>query len=294
MSKVIINLDKWGMLNYGDCFCAFGIADNHPKLGKNVIVSHTSKILKVNEITDAYEFETHNSIYVCKLGNICNDIPYEFSKTTSKSKVAKVYNKYYRYMLYKIAKHNDESINKYGIRLKEEEAKEFERLLELKALCNKEREEKVKLHEAELLEEASKYDNCIFIDLSSISQGSPAAFNINGRTGIINPTQHIGMFTDTVLYINSDDKDNYIDFRYYVRFLGLEIYSWTKNIENVVIHNSKGSTISFNRCVKIEPDETIIINRNTEYERLEACKRHNKPFTCAEKSKVDDLDDLFK
>lgn len=294
MDKVVINLDKWGLLNYGSCFCAFGIADNHPRLGKNVTISHTSEILKVNETADAYEFETHNSVYVCKLGNICDDIPYEFNKTNSKSKVAKVYNKYYRYMLYKLAKHSEESTSKYGIRLKEEETNEFERLLELKALCDKEREEQIKLHEAKLLEEAVKYENCIFIDLSSISQGSKAAFNINGRTGIINPSQHIGMFTDTVLYINSDNKDDYIDFRYYVRFLGLETYSWTDNIEHVVIHNSKGSTISFNRGIKIEPDETIVINRDTEYERLEACKRPKKPFPRAEKSDFDDLDDLFQ
>lgn len=294
MDKVVINLDKWGMLNYGKCFCAFGIADNHPRLGKGVTISHTSEILKVEETVDAYKFETHNSIYVCNLGNISDDIPYEFSKTPSRSKVAKVYNKYYRYVLYRLSKYNEEDISKYGVRLNEEETKEFDRILELAALCNKERDEKAKLHEAKLLEEASKYQNCIFIDLSSISKGSTAAFNIKGRTGIINPMQHIGMVTDTVLYVNSDNKEDYIDFRYFVRHLGVETYSWTENIEQVIIHNSKGSTISFNKGISIEPDETIVINRNTEYERLNACKRPKKPFPRAEKSEIDDLDDLFK
>lgn len=116
-----------------------------------------------------------------------------------------------------------------------------------------------------LLKEASKYDNCIFIDLSSISQESPAAFNIKGRTGIINPMQHIGMFTDTVLYINYDDKEEYIDFRYYVRHIGLETYSWTENIERVVIHNNKGRAIYFNDKILIGPDETVEIIRKDTY-----------------------------
>lgn len=286
MGKAIINLDRWGIYNHGSFFCAFGIADEHPKLGKNVIISHTSEILKVEEVEDAYKFETHNSIYVCKLGNITDEIPYNMPKTKRKSKVALVYNKYYRYMLYKLSKKSEESISKYGIRLNEEETKEFDRMLELAALCNKEREEKVKLHEAKLLEEASKYDNCIFIDLSSISQGSPAAFNIKGRTGIINPMQHIGMFTDTVIYGNYLDKSEYIDFRYYVRPLGMETYCWTENIEKVIIHNSKEHEIRFNRNRCIAPNETVIILRESVYNK-DADKRSNSDDNI-------DLDYIFK
>lgn len=268
MSKVIINLDRWGLLNHDDnFFCAFGIADRHPRLGKNAVISHTSEIINVEEIEDAYKFETHNSIYVCKFGNISDRRPYNLSRTKRRTKIALVYNKYYKYMMYLTSKLSEEHISKCEIKINDEEIQEFERILELTALCDKEREKKVKLHEDMLLEEASKYDNCIFIDLSSISQGSPAAFNINGKTGILNPVQHIGTFTDTVLYINSNNKDEYIDFRYYVRPLGLETYSWTENIERVVIHNSKEYAIRFNTETCIEPDKTVVILRESAYNK---------------------------
>ena len=267
MGKAIINLDRWGIYNHGNFFCAFGIADKHPKLGKNVIISHTSEILKVEEVEDAYKFETHNSIYVCKLGNITSEIPYNMPKTKRKSKIALLYNKYYRYMMYRASKLSEEPISKYGIRLSNDEKQEFERILELSALCDKERKEKIKLHEDMLLKEASKYDNCIYIDLSSISRGSTAAFNINGKTGILNPVQHIGTFTDTVLYGNYLDKSEYIDFRYYVRTLGMETYCWTENIEKVIIHNSKEHEIRFNRNTCIAPNETVIILRESVYNK---------------------------
>lgn len=265
MSKAVINLDKWGLLNYGKFFCAFGIADKHPKLGKNITVSHTSGIIKVEEKEDTYYFETHNSIYVCELGNISKDSHYRLDKTNSKSKVARVYTKYYRYKLYCMAKENNEALSKYGIRLNPNEREEFERIIELSALKNKEREEKIKLQNDKLIAEASKYSNCIFIDLSSISRGDNAAFNINGRTGIIKPFIHVGMFVDTMLYENTDNMDDYIDFRYYVRPMGLEPYSWTENIERVVIHNNKGVDIYFNHNITIKPDETVEILRKDIY-----------------------------
>lgn len=265
MSKAVINLDKWGLLNCDKFFCAFGIADNHPKLGKDVTVSHTSEILNIEEKDDTYYFETHNSIYVCRLGNISKETHFRLEKTNSRSKIASVYSKYYRYKMYNVARDKNEPISKYGIRLKDEEIKEFERILELTALCDKEREEKIKFHEAKLIEEASKYSDCIFIDLSSISRGSKAAFNINGRTGIINPCVHLGMFTDTVLYRNTEKMDDYIDFRYYVKYSGLETYSWTENIKRVIIHNNKGRAIYFNDKIVIEPDETVEITRESVY-----------------------------
>lgn len=265
MEKAVINLDKWGLMNCNNWFCAFGIADNHPKLGKNVEVSHTSEILNIEEKEDTYYLETHNSIYVCKLGDISKESHYRLEKTESKSKVAKVYNKYYRYKIYNLSKESEEPISKYGIRLKDEEIKEFERILKLTAFCDKEREESIKLHEARLLEEASKYSDSIFIDLSSISRGSKLAFNIKGKTGIVNPSVHLGIFTDTVLYEKSEKEIGHISFRYYVGYKDLTPYSWSENIERIVIHNNKGTAITFGDKILIKPDETVEILRKDYY-----------------------------
>lgn len=265
----VINLSKWKLLNFGDWIGLSGIADKHPKLGNNITVSSTSEIVKVEYEEDGLRCFTKNSVYVCKYKDISFEDLHINNKSELDTDAGKLYNKYIRIVLYKIR--NSEncsckiSSNLKDICISQDKKDEFDKILKLATIGEKEYEQKIKKYEEELISKAREHDNCIFIDLTSVSTGGKLAFNINGKTGIINPSVHVGMFDDTVLYTNDENEEDGIDFRYYVGFKDITPYSWTENIEHVVIHNCKGHLITFNGArsegIHIEPDETIVINR---------------------------------
>ena len=89
-----------------------------------------------------------------------------------------------------------------------------------------------------------------------------------GLSGIADKHPKLGSnitVSSTSEIVKVEYEEDGIDFRYYVGFKDITPYSWTENIEHVVIHNCKGHLITFNGAraegIHIEPDETIVINR---------------------------------
>lgn len=101
-----------------------------------------------------------------------------------------------------------------------------------------------------LLEIAGKYEDCVYIEVSSVHSGSTLVYHLGDAVGIVNPGVHIGMFQDSVLYMKyaTEEDPCALDFRYFPRGFGnvMETYSWSDNIKQAVIKNQKGYSLIFN------------------------------------------------
>ena len=75
MEKAIVNMTQWSVYVYNEVYNLSGIADNHPKLGKETFVSYTSKLIRSEVVDDVLTYETKNTIYVCPL-KFMNRRPY--------------------------------------------------------------------------------------------------------------------------------------------------------------------------------------------------------------------------
>ena len=52
-----------------------------------------------------------------------------------------------------------------------------------------------------LFEIAGKYEDCVYIEVSSVQSGSTLVYHLGDAVGIVKPGVHIGMFQDSVLYL---------------------------------------------------------------------------------------------
>ena len=108
-------------------------------------------------------------------------------------------------------------------------------------------EEQEKQH---LLEIAGKYEDCVYIEVSSV---------------------HSGMFQDSVLYMKyaTEEDPCTLDFRYFPKEFGdfIETYSWSDNIKRAVIQNQKGHSLNFNG-EEIAPGETRVFTPATHRQGL--------------------------
>ena len=73
-----------------------------------------------------------------------------------------------------------------------------------------------------LLEIAGKYEDCVYIEVSSVHSGSKLVYHLGDAVGIVNPGVHIGMFQDSVLYMKyaTEEDPCALDFRYFPRGFG--------------------------------------------------------------------------
>lgn len=110
---------------------------------------------------------------------------------------------------------------------------------------------------------AKQYEDCIYIEVSSVDSGDKLAYHIGNQIGIITPKLHSGKFQNSILYMRhgENDADNCsIDFRYFPKGQGnmMETYSWSDNIKQAIIKNNKDRVIWFNGDV-IEPGVTKVL-----------------------------------
>lgn len=122
--------------------------------------------------------------------------------------------------------------------------------------------EREKQRHEQLIAEAKKYEDCIYIEIAQLERGDLLAYHIGARTGILKPHFHSGMFQDSIYYVGElevDGKHEYVDFRFFPRGFGLaDTYRWSENIKQAVIKNDTERAICFND-VKIMMGETAII-----------------------------------
>lgn len=245
MDKPTINMTNWTLSyeRFEKYFYLQGLADEHPKLGSNVMITHTSEVLDSILNDDILICETHNSIYACPLKYM--EYPSN-SLDTHKIKESKD-NILYKILVAENNIHADNKLNSFEQHIKElmEQGKEE---LKEKEECNNNR----------LMQEASKYKNSLYIELSSISQGSTGAYNIEDKTGIIVPDLHVGTFQDSVLYT----VPGVVDFRYFPEWGGIRVYSWSENLENVIIKNMKNSPIEIYKDATISSKETYVLDKS--------------------------------
>ena len=246
INKPIINMRNWAPYTEYGYFLLYGVADNHPRLGKNITVTSTSEALNVTLDNDILKVETLNSIYICPLKfiklqhtNKVGDI--EIPKI--ESKVARFINAF------------NKLINTEDYQGNDTYAKHIIKLIKLGKI---ELEQIEQDENTKLINEAIKYKQSLYLEISSISQGNDAAYHINGKTGVIKPNIHVGTFQDSILYL----KHNLVDFRYFPELNNMQIYSWSDNIENLVIKNNKGRFICVNN-IEIAPGQTMIVDRDT-------------------------------
>lgn len=243
MEKATVNMKNWKLRIKEGNYNLSGIADNHPRLGKEVYIGYTSYLIKYTLEDDILTYETRNTIYICPL-------------------------KY-------IAEVDD--IVKEGILKEYYENLEFkERLSELMMIGRREIEEEKKKQEEHLLEVAKKYEDCIYIEMKQIADGDKLAYNIGGKAGIIKPKKHISDSQDSILYMrySKGEEEVSLDFRYWPmedrddipvfvkndegHFVEVPrerkvkekqevvTYSWSDNIKRAIIKNDSDILIEFN------------------------------------------------
>ena len=158
MEKATVKMKNWELsIMRGRCNLS-GIADNHPRLGKDAYIGHTSYLVKYTLEDDILTYETRNTIYICPLKYIAE------ADEGAKEGILK---EYY------------------------ENLEAEERLSELMMIGRIEIEEENKKKEEHLLEVAKKYEDCIYIEMKRIKDGDKLAYNIGGKAGFIEPQRHI-------------------------------------------------------------------------------------------------------
>lgn len=119
-----------------------------------------------------------------------------------------------------------------------------------------------------MCEIARQYEDCVYIEVSNVEQGNKLAYHFGPHTGIVDPFVHLGMFQDSILYIQYGNENNdgcSMDFRYFPKMCGysMETYSWSHNIKNVVVKNECSYDITFNKALvkqgetKVFPSEEV-------------------------------------
>ena len=72
-----------------------------------------------------------------------------------------------------------------------------------------------------LFEIAGKYEDCVYIEVSSVQSGSTLVYHLGDAVGIVKPGVHIGMFQDMVINVGSSKS---------LLLVGLQSYNRNKLI----------------------------------------------------------------
>lgn len=279
--KATVNMTNWQLYVYDEHYSLSGVADSHPSLGKNTYVSRTSSMVSFTYEEEVLTYETRNTVYVCPLKYMTTK-PYrhvvpryveELAKRSEKSDSPLD-------MIIEVAARIAiiRELNKPRERRSqwpEEDSFTIDNAAYFKNdfvkyvqdIQKKGQQEIIAADEAvnaKLVEEAKQYGDCIYIEVSNVSNGSKLAYNIDGHTGVVEPSIHVGMFQDSILYMKygSDNDDFALDFRYFPKGIEdvMETYSWSDNIPQAVIKNDCSYGIEFNH-VPIEPGEVKVFTQ---------------------------------
>lgn len=145
------------------------------------------------------------------------------------------------------------------------------RIRKLQELGQLEIEEMNQRENNRLVEMARQYDDCVYIEVSNVGSGSLLAYHLGDFTGVVHPSFHSGMFQDSVLYMKYPKEDDpcSLDFRYFPKGWEdiMETYSWSDNINQVVIKNETGRVLKFNH-VDILTGEIAVFEPDTHCQGL--------------------------
>ena len=285
MEKAKVTMRNWEPYVYDGEYNLSGTADVHPRLGRNVYVATTSTLIKASLEEDALIYETRNTIYCCPLkymrvspyGNVVQEYREELSHLdTFENALDRI--------IAAAAK----------ISLGEPEDTTDEMVRKIRTLQKTGQQEMAQMEEQEkqrLIENAGKYEDCVYIEVSSVHSGSKLAYHLGDAVGIVEPRVHSGMFQDSVLYMKyaTEEDPCALDFRYFPKGFGdvMETYSWSDNIKQAVIQNQKGRSLNFNG-EEIAPGETKVFTPATHRQGLFSpdCYNGKSLFTVGEEERL--------
>lgn len=285
MEKAKVTMRNWEPYVYDGEYNLSGTADVHPRLGRNVYVATTSTLIKASLEEDVLIYETRNTIYYCPLkymrvspyGNVVQEYREELTHLdTSENALDRI--------IAAAAK----------ISLGEPEDTTDELVRKIRTLQKTGQQEMAQMEEQEkqhLLENAGKYEDCVYIEVSSVHSGSKLAYHLGDAVGIVEPRVHSGMFQDSVLYMKyaTEEDPCALDFRYFPKGFGdvMETYSWSDNIKQAVIQNQKGRSLNFNG-EEIAPGETKVFTPATHRQGLFSpdCYNGKSLFTVGEEERL--------
>lgn len=245
-----IELKNWIMYVIDDRLSLSGIAVDHPKLGRNIELAKTSKILSIEEDHSfVMTCRTLNSVYVLDWG-LANLSPKEYlAEPQALNCPETVRDKYITYLqLVKSKDKNADDLNAF--------------LQSYMKVITEGRKRLTKYFgdlDSNLLHNALKYNDCVYMNISSIGRGSNAAYNIGGKTGILKPSNNTGCYVDTIDYSSDENSGVDIQLGYFIGNSCIDLYNISKDIKNIVIHNDKRATVAINGSYQVRFDETIMI-----------------------------------
>lgn len=254
MEKAVVTMSEWELSVYNETYNLSGIADMHPRLGRNSYVRRTSYLKNYSFENDVLTYETRNTIYQCPLKymdteSYSNVVPEYMEKLVHRDEVSdNVLDKIISAAA-KIAmgKNLDDEFAAHILKLTEDGKKEIET--------------KKKADDDRMIEIARKYEDCVYIEVSSVNDGDKLAYHLGDACGTVEPSLHTGMFQDSVLYMKyrTKEDDTALDFRYFPRGMGncMDTYSWSDNIKLAVIKNTRDFGIEFNGQ-SVAPGETKV------------------------------------
>lgn len=297
MSKATVNLTNWVLhVDEDEYYYLSGTADYHPILGKNAYVSQTSSLVDFIFEEDVLTYETRNTIYVCPL-KYMSTWPYRGMGDEHRVKLthrADASESILDKIIAATAKLSIQERKREYEELPEDLRRFYRDVCEisedysedvlLKYIRNLqvqgqiEIEEMRKKEKKRLTELASKYEDCVYMEVSNVGCGNLLAYHLGDYTGVVEPDIHLGMFQDSVLYMKYARKDDpcSLDFRYFPKGLGtvMETYSWSDNIKYAVIKNETSYSLRFNRT-EIPSGETMVFTPKDHRQGLISPDCHN-------------------
>lgn len=223
-------------------------------MGKFATIRRTSCLIDYKFENDVLYYETMNTMYICPL----KYMRIEYASPEDSKQLIEKYNNSDSILDRIIVVLAKLTLNKSPDRF-------MKHILSLVKEGTKETELMKLNYMNHLCDEAIKYEDSIYLELSNIEYGDLLAFNINGQSGIVEPSVHFGTFQDSVLYQFVDDtgeKKINIDFRYFPGWFGstVKTYVWNDCIKQAVIKNIRKNNVEFNKTI-IKPSETVIFSR---------------------------------
>jgi hypothetical protein len=256
-----VNLIKWQLCHENDngqlVFYLTGTAERHPKLGRNAVLAFTSSVVnfEVDRDKKVVTFETRNTKYICDFKFFDIDLDQKVITTTKNMdaktrELSNFSNECVSFAKYVRLKESTNSVSKKNVESKLDE------WYDLLAIGTEELKERKIDENKELISNASKYSNCIYVEVETISRGTDIAYNINGEVGILESRNQQYVESNMIEY---SDRQRELLFKYVSFGNIIEVHNISDNIEKVVIHNNKGYNIivdMLEHSYELSPDET--------------------------------------
>jgi len=298
MGKPIVNMTDWNLYVYEGRYNLSGVADAHPRLGRNTYITHSSSLERFSFERDVLTYETRNTIYVCPL-KYMKVYPYRNVVPEHKEKLAhldeqsdsildqiiaatarlalqadKVLEKEDPWMFLQV-----NSWEALGLDADNMDDEMAQKILRLSKEGQKEMAEAKEQEKKRLLDIVQQYEDSVYLEVSKVDTGDTLAYHLDTDMGTVVPQVHTGMFQDSVLYMKyaTEDDPCSLDFRYFPKGMfgdTMETYSWSDNIRQAVIKNVGERPLEFNHS-RIEPGETKVFTPDTHQQGLISPDCHN-------------------